>query len=45
MSNNKGIGGHQSANMIKDEWITPPEIIYDLMPFDLDPCAPITPPV
>lgn len=38
------IGGHQSARMKKDEWITPPSIISDLGPFDLDPCAPIRPP-
>lgn len=25
----------------KDEWLTPPEIITALGPFDLDPCAPI----
>ncbi len=25
----------------KDEWLTPPEIIEALGPFDLDPCAPI----
>lgn len=25
----------------KDEWLTPPEIIHALGPFDLDPCAPI----
>lgn len=25
----------------KDEWITPPEIVKDLGPFDLDPCSPI----
>jgi len=36
-----GIGGHQSHNMLKDEWLTPPEIIDELGPFDLDPCAPI----
>lgn len=24
----------------KDEWLTPPEIIADLGPFDLDPCSP-----
>jgi DNA N-6-adenine-methyltransferase (Dam) len=28
----------------KDEWITPPEIIAALAPFDLDPCAPVNPP-
>lgn len=37
----KGIGSHQSAKMGKDEWLTPPEIINKLGPFDLDPCAPI----
>ena len=35
------IGGHQSAAMLKDEWLTPPEIIKDLGEFDLDPCSPI----
>lgn len=41
MSKRKGIGSHQSANMKKDEWLTPPEIIDSLESFDLDPCAPI----
>lgn len=36
-----GIGGHQSAKMKNDEWLTPPEIIRSLGPFDLDPCAPV----
>jgi hypothetical protein len=36
-----GMGGHQSAAMLKDEWLTPPEILKALGPFDLDPCAPI----
>lgn len=40
----KGIGSHQSANMGKDEWLTPPEIIKALGKFDLDPCAPINRP-
>jgi hypothetical protein len=35
------IGGHQSAQMKNDEWLTPPDIIDALGPFDLDPCAPI----
>lgn len=35
-----GIGSHQSARMLKDEWLTPPEILKALGPFDLDPCAP-----
>ena len=41
---NHGMGGHQSARMMNDEWLTPPEIIQVLGPFDLDPCAPITRP-
>lgn len=44
MSRKKGMGGHQSADMMKDEWLTPPAILEALGPFDLDPCAPITPP-
>ena len=39
-----GMGGHQSARMQKDEWLTPPEIIKALGPFDLDPCAPVVRP-
>lgn len=35
----KGIGGHHSAAGGTDDWITPPEIIKALGPFDLDPCA------
>ncbi len=37
----KGMGGHQSQNMIKDEWLTPPEIIEKIGVFDLDPCSSI----
>ena len=36
----KGMGSHQSAAMLKDEWLTPPDIIAKLGDFDLDPCAP-----
>lgn len=36
-----GMGGHQSAAMLKDEWLTPPEILAALGSFDLDPCSPI----
>lgn len=39
-----GIGGHQSATMRTDEWLTPPEIIRALGDFDLDPCSPINRP-
>ena len=36
------MGGHQRAYRgLKDEWLTPPEILQALGPFDLDPCAPI----
>lgn len=33
------MGGHQSARMISDTWLTPPHIVEALGPFDLDPCA------
>lgn len=39
-----GMGGHQSAAMGKDEWLTPPHILRALGEFDLDPCAPISRP-
>lgn len=38
-----GMGGHQGV-MLKDEWLTPPEIVQALGPFDLDPCSPIVRP-
>lgn len=38
------MGGHQSAAMLKDEWLTPPHILHALGPFDLDPCAPVVRP-
>jgi hypothetical protein len=38
---NKGIGGHHSHRMGKDEWLTPPDIVNAVGPFDLDPCAPV----
>lgn len=41
MADRNGIGAHQSRKMLKDEWLTPPWIIRDLGPFDLDPCAPV----
>ncbi len=37
----KGMGSHQSARMDKDEWLTPPELVGAVAPFDLDPCSPI----
>lgn len=38
------MGGHQSAAALKDEWLTPPNVIEALGAFDLDPCAPVTRP-
>lgn len=35
---------HQTTIGKNDEWLTPPEIIKALGVFDLDPCAPISPP-
>lgn len=39
-----GLSGHQSAKMKNGEWLTPPEVLENLGPFDLDPCAPIVRP-
>lgn len=39
-----GMSSHQSAHMITDVWLTPPEILNQLGPFDLDPCSPINRP-
>lgn len=38
---NRGIGGHHRAKGVTDEWLTPPEIVRALGPFDLDPCSPV----
>lgn len=38
------LSGHQSARMINDEWLTPPEIVKACGSFDLDPCAPVVRP-
>jgi len=35
-----GMGSHQSAAADNIEWLTPPEVLGALGPFDLDPCAP-----
>jgi len=41
-ADNLGIGGHHRGHRGRtDEWLTPPEIIRALGPFDLDPCAPV----
>jgi hypothetical protein len=39
-----GMGSHHSTKMGKDEWLTPPELLERLGPFDLDPCSPVTRP-
>jgi DNA N-6-adenine-methyltransferase Dam len=38
------LSSHQSARMLNDEWLTPPEILAALGEFDLDPCAPVVRP-
>lgn len=38
------MGGHHSAAMGKDEWLTPPHILQALGEFDLDPCSPVSRP-
>lgn len=37
------LGEHPGSapDVTSDEWLTPPDIIKDLGPFDLDPCTPI----
>lgn len=35
-----GMGSHQSAKSLKEEWLTPPYILEAVGPFDLDPCSP-----
>lgn len=32
---------HHSSKMLFDDWLTPPHIIEELGPFDLDPCSPV----
>lgn len=39
-----GMGSHHKTTANTDEWLTPPGIIKELGPFDLDPCAPIVRP-
>lgn len=40
MKNKKPLSGHQSARPITTSWLTPPDWIERLGPFDLDPCCP-----
>jgi len=35
----RAIGGHQSPSARSETWLTPPAILEQLGPFDLDPCA------
>ena len=35
----RSMGSHQSTGFANDEWLTPPEVIQAVGPFDLDPCA------
>lgn len=34
-----GMTGHESPRMRTDVWLTPPGVLAELGPFDLDPCA------
>lgn len=36
----RGIGSHHSPDAETVEWLTPPELVTILGPFDLDPCTP-----
>jgi hypothetical protein len=38
------MAGVHKPVMGKDEWLTPPEIVQSLGPFDLDPCSPVVRP-
>lgn len=41
----RSMGSHHRANRGEtDEWLTPPEVLEALGPFDLDPCAPVARP-
>lgn len=40
-----GMGAHNSAAAMKDEWLTPPHILAACGSFDLDPCSPIDRPI
>ena len=36
----QAMGGHHKPNRgASDRWLTPPDIVQALGPFDLDPCA------
>lgn len=35
---------HERVATGKEEWLTPPDVLAALAPFDLDPCAPLSPP-
>lgn len=37
----RGLSGHESTHQENDEWLTPPEMVQVLGPFDLDPCSPV----
>jgi len=38
------MAGAHTPVMGKDEWLTPPDVLRQLGPFDLDPCSPIVRP-
>ncbi len=44
MKSHLGMGSHQSSRMLKDEWLTPPDLKMKFGHFDLDPCAAVNQP-
>jgi hypothetical protein len=42
--NERNAFSHDRVPTGKEEWLTPPEIVKALGPFDLDPCAPVVRP-
>lgn len=39
-----GLSRHERGDNEKDEWLTPPDLLAKLGPFDLDPCSPVVRP-
>lgn len=40
VADRRAIGSHESHSGGTDEWLTPPELLKAIGPFDLDPCSP-----
>ena len=44
VADRRAMGSHQSASGGADEWLTPPQLVEELGPFETDPCSPISRP-